>query len=116
MWVLSRSFASLWMTMVKRRMTILISTENVAGIYFLFYIVQAAVIAIGNDGLRLLLENIEIIHYPTTEEGGAIGQGRFVHNDLGSLGLDAFHHALDGALTEIVAIGFHGQSIDSDYR
>ena len=93
-----------------------VSAEQISGIHLILHIVQAAVISVGSDGIALCLERLQMIDHTASEEGGAIRQGRFVHNDLGSLGLDAFHHALDGALTEIVAIGFHGQAIDSNHR
>ena len=34
----------------------LISAENIAGIHFILNIIQARVVAVGNDGLRPLLE------------------------------------------------------------
>ena len=41
---------------------ILVSFENIASIYLLMYIIQNLVIAIGNNGIALLLELIEIIY------------------------------------------------------
>ena len=89
------------------RKVFLIPTEDVAGIDFILYIVQAGIVTVGDDGLAAGLEGFEVVHYPATEESGSVFERRFVDNHLGSLGLDAFHDTLNGALTEIIAIRFH---------
>ena len=48
-----------------------------------------------------------------TEKLGVVQRG-LIHHDRNALRLDAFHHALDGAGTEVVRAGFHGQAIDAD--
>ena len=60
------------------------------------------------------LEGGEVVDDLGTEEGGAIRKGGFVDDDLGTLGLDAFHDALDTALAEVVGVGLHGEAIDAD--
>lgn len=93
---------------------ILISSENVSSVNFVLYIVQAFVVAVGNDGLAQLLKLFEIIDHQTAKECGSVLERRFVDNDLCALCLDAFHHTLNAALAEIVAIALHCQAIDSD--
>ena len=39
-----------------------VSLENIASIYLLLNIIQSLVVAIGNNGIALLLELIEIIY------------------------------------------------------
>ena len=48
------------------------------------------------------------------EEGGAVLEGGFVDDDRCALGLDALHDTLDGGLAEVVAVAFHGQTVDAD--
>ena len=91
-----------------------VSAENVAGIDFFLHIVQASIVAIGNDGLRLGLERFQIVDNLAAEEGSTIFEGWFVDNHFGSLSLDALHHALDRALAEVVAIGLHGEAVNSN--
>ena len=76
-------------------MSCLISTEEVAGIYLCSDIIEDGIVAIGDDGLGKGLELGEVINDTAAEEGGAVFEGGLVDDDLGSLGLDAFHHALN---------------------
>ena len=85
----------------------LISSKYVAGVDLLLDVVEAGVVSICDDGVALLFEFGEIIHHEAAEEGGAVLEGGLVDDDLGTLGFDALHHALDGALAEVVTIGFH---------
>ena len=93
----------------------LISPENVSCINFLLYIIQGCIVAVGYDGLALCLESFQVVYDLAAEEGTSVFEGGFVDNHSCSLGLDAFHHSLNGALTEIVAAGFHGEAVNSDY-
>ena len=52
------------------------SSKDVASIDFLLDIVQAGVVAVGDDGLRLLFEFLEVVHHPASEEHVAIVEGR----------------------------------------
>lgn len=72
----------------------LIPPEDIPGIYLLLHIVEARVVAVGDDGLCLGLEGLDVVHHPAAEECAAVLQGGFVDDDLGSFGLDAFHYAL----------------------
>ena len=92
----------------------LVSSENIAGIHFLFYIIQAFVISVGNDGLTLLLECVEIVHNPAAEEGASVFQGWLIDDNLCAFSLDAFHDTLNAALTEVVAVTLHGESVYTD--
>ena len=61
----------------------LIATEDVAGVDLILDVIKAGV------GLKVV-DNL------AAEEGRAIGKSRLVDNDFSTLGLDAFHDALDG--------------------
>ena len=82
--------------------TTLISAEEVAGVDFVLDVVEDGVVTVGDDGLGLRLEIIEVVDYTTAKEGGAILKGGFVDDDICTLCLDAFHDALDGTLAEVV--------------
>ena len=64
----------------------------------------------------MLLEGFQVVHYTATEEGNTFLERRFVDNLFGSYGFDEFHHTLNGALAEIVAVALHGQTENSYYR
>lgn len=51
------------------------------------YVIQTAVIAVGNDGLTALFELLQIIYDFTAEEGAAIFQRRLVDDDRCAFGL-----------------------------
>jgi hypothetical protein len=51
----------------------LITSEEVAGVDFALYVVEDGVVAIGDDGLGLLFESLEVVDDLATEEGGAVG-------------------------------------------
>ena len=93
----------------------LIPSENIPSIHFFLYIIQYTIIAVGDDSLTLFLERLEVVHYPATEEEGAVQLGRLLNDDRSTLCLDAFHHPLDGTLSKIVATRFHGEAVDSNH-
>ena len=86
----------------------LVSLIEVSGIDFFLYIFQNAVETVGDDGLGEFLELADIVDDLGTEERIAIRKGRFVDDDFGAFGLDPFHDALYGGLSEVVGVGFHG--------
>lgn len=88
--------------------------KNVPCIDLVLHIIQARVIAVGDNGLGLLFEGIQIVDYTAAKEGAAVFEGGFIDDDIGSLGLDTLHDALDGRLAEIVRAGLHRQAIDTD--
>ena len=63
--------------------------------------------------MGLGLEDGEIVYYPASEEGCAVGQSRFIDDDFRTFGFDSLHYALDGALAEVVAVGLHRQAENS---
>lgn len=83
---------------------LLISSENVACIYFFFHIVEACVVAVGDDGVAFRLELCQVVDHLTAEECGAVFKGWLVDNHLCALSLDTLHDALDGRLAEVVAV------------
>ena len=80
----------------------LVPSEDVSRIYLLLHVVKVSVIAVGDDGLALCLEGVEVVHHLAAEEGAAILQGGFVDDDLRALGFYSFHHALYRGLAEVV--------------
>ena len=88
----------------------LVALEDVAGVDFVFDVVETGVVTVGDDGLALTLEGVEVVDDLGAEEGFSIVKGGFVDDDFGTLGLDAFHNALDGTLTEVVAVALHRQA------
>lgn len=93
----------------------LVSLKEVAGVDLGPDIVQGAVVAVGDDGVGAALELGDVVDHLAAEEGRAVLQRRLVDNDLGALGLDPLHDALDGALAEIVAVGLHRETVDPDH-
>ena len=50
----------------------LVALEDVAGVDFFLYIVQAVVVTVGDDGLALALEFIKVVDDLAAEEGIAV--------------------------------------------
>ena len=94
----------------------LISPKQIAGVDLFLYIVEDGVVTVGDDGMRLGLELCEVVDDTAAKECGAIGECGLVDDDRSSLGLDAFHNSLNAALTEIVGVGLHRQTVDADNR
>ena len=88
--------------------------EDVAGVDLSLHVVQAWVVAVGDDGLRAALELRQVVDDPAAEERAAVRECRLVDDDGGALGPDALHHALDAALAEVVAAGLHRQAVHAD--
>ena len=80
----------------------LIPVEQVPRVDLVPDVVEAAVVAVGDDCLTLGLEPGEVVDDFAAEEGVAVLERWLVDDDLGTLGLDALHYALDGALAEVV--------------
>lgn len=80
----------------------LVSPENIPRIHLLLHILQTNIIPVCYYRMALLLELVQVIHHPATEETASVFQGRFVDDDFRTFCLDAFHHTLDGALAEVV--------------
>ena len=73
----------------------LISSENVACIYFFFHIVEACVVAVGDDGVAFRLELRQVVAHLAAEECGAVFKGWLVDDDFCAFSLDTLHDALD---------------------
>lgn len=86
---------------------LLVALKNIAGVDLVLHVVEAGVISVGNDGLRLGFELGQVINDEAAEETGAVFKGGLVDDDMRTFGLDALHHTLDGRLTKVVTIGFH---------
>ena len=91
-----------------------VSPEQVAGVDLLLYIIEAAVIAVGNNGLTPLFERLKVVYHLAAKEGRAVLQRRLVDDDGRALGLDPLHDALNGGLPEVVRVRLHGQAVDAD--
>ena len=89
----------------------LVSLENVSGIYFINYVIKAAVISVGDDGLALTLELLEIIYNFASVEGCAVFESWLIDDDVCAFGLDSFHYTLYGTLAEIVRVALHCKSV-----
>ena len=92
-----------------------VSLKNVSRIDLFFYVVQLGAIAVCNNGLAVIFEFRKVIDYKASEEPAAVFQGWLIDNDLCTFGLDPLHDTLNGTLTEIVTVGFHGQTVNT-YR
>ena len=93
----------------------LISTEEVARVHLFLHIIQLGVVAVGDDGLGLGFEGVEVVHHAATEEGFAVLERGFVDDDGGAFGFDALHHALDRTLAEVVGVRLHGEAENADH-
>ena len=93
---------------------VLITLKDISCVDLISYIIQAGIIAIGDDSLTLGFEFIEVVDDLRAKEGLSIGDGRLVDDDLSTFGLDALHDALDGALAEVIAVALHCQAIDAN--
>ena len=82
----------------------LIPIEQVSRVYLVLDVVEAAVIAVCNDCLALILERIKVVDDFAAEERFAVLESWFINDDFGTLCLDAFHDALDRTLAEVVGI------------
>ena len=91
----------------------LVTVEQVSCIYFANHIVKAVVIAVGNDGVALLLKFSKVDYDFTAEKGGFILQRGFVNDDVCTFRFDTFHDTLNRTLSEIVRITFHSESVDT---
>lgn len=81
---------------------VLISSKNISCIDLILHIIKTRVVAVGDDGVALGLELFEVIDHFGTEECRTVLKRGLVDYDLRTFGLDAFHHALDRALAEVV--------------
>ena len=89
--------------------------EYVPRVHLFLHVVEAGVVAVGDDGVALALELLQVVDYTAAEECAAVLYGRLIDDDLHALGLDPLHHALDAALAEVVAVRLHRQAVHTDH-
>ena len=89
----------------------LVAAEDVACVHLVPHIVKYGIVAIGYNGMCLCFELGEVVDHFATKECGAIGQRRFVNDDLSPFGLDALHDALYGRLAKVIGVRLHGESV-----
>ena len=92
----------------------LVAAEDVAGVDAGADVVEEGVVTVGDDGLALFFEFRQIVYHFATEEQRAVLQRWFVNYHFCAFCLDALHYALYRTLTEVVAVGLHGQAEHSD--
>ena len=63
-----------------------------------------------------LFELLDIVDNLAAKDGGTVLQRRLVDDHCGTLCFYPLHNTLDGGLTEVVAIGFHGKSVYANYN
>ena len=80
----------------------LIPVEEISGIYLCDNIIQTGVIAVGDDGIALLLEFAQIIDHLAAKESDTVFQGRFIDDNGGPFGFETFHDPLYRALAEVI--------------
>lgn len=73
----------------------LISPKNVACVDLVLNIVENRVVAVGDDGVALGLESVEVADNLRAEEHCAVFQGGLIDDNLCTLSLDALHNTLD---------------------
>ena len=73
----------------------LVSSEDIPRIYFLFHVVKAGIVTVGDDGVALTFERCEVIDDAAAEERAAVLKRRLVDDNFCSLGLHSLHHALN---------------------
>ena len=61
----------------------LISSKYVAGVDLLLDVIEAGVVAVGDDGLGLGFEFGEVVDYEAAEEGGAVLEGGLTSSAIG---------------------------------
>lgn len=96
-------------------MCCLVPAEQVAGVDLVLYVIEARVITVRDNGVRALLELIKVVDHFGAKEGRAVFERGFIDDNRRTLGLDALHHTLNGALAEVVGVGLHGQAIHTNH-
>lgn len=74
---------------------VLVSPEYISCVDLILHVVEARVVAVGDDGVGEFLELVEVIDDLGAEECGAVFECRLIDDYFRAFGLDAFHHALD---------------------
>ena len=81
----------------------LVSCEDVAGVDFVFYVVEEWVIAVGDNGLTHALEDFDVFEDTATgKDFVSFWKSGFVYIDICALIQKVFHDTLNGRLSEVV--------------
>src|SRR5699024_7067595 len=90
-----------------------VSMIQISGINLLLLWLKLGGIPVRHDHITGLRKFIKAPDHSGTEKSLILKRG-LVEYDLGSLSLQPLHYTLDGALTEIVGIGFHRKTVNAD--
>ncbi len=85
---------------------------KISCIYLVPYIGQFAGIAVCYDAVTFLREFFKILIYQRAEKFLFL-QRRFIYDDCGAFCFQPFHNSLDGALAEVIGVGFHRETVDT---
>lgn len=72
-----------------------VAAEEVAGVDYILYVVEDAIVAIGDYGVGETFELGEVVDDAASEKCRSVLERRLVDYDLGPFCLDTFHNALD---------------------
>lgn len=72
-----------------------VSSEDISCVDLVLDIVKTGGVAVGYDGMALLLELCDVVDNLASEECAAVFKGRLVDDDFRPFRLDTLHHALD---------------------
>ena len=90
-----------------------VSEIEIAGINFIRNIRKVGRKTIGDNHVALAFELLYIPYHAAVEKR-IFFKRRFVYDDLYALCLDSLHHALNGRLTEVVAVCLHRKAVNPD--
>ena len=91
-----------------------VSLERSLAVDFVLYFVQAGIITVGDDTVALLFEFIQIVYDFASEKCRTIFESWFINDHGCSFRLNSLHDTLDRGLTEVIRIGFHSQTVNTD--
>lgn len=89
---------------LKYKTILSISSKDITCINLILHIIQASIVAVGDDGIALCLECFKVVLNTASKEGAALFQGWLIDDYLCALCLDSLHDTLDGRLAEVIAI------------
>ena len=59
---------------------------------------------------------VEIVDNEASKEHTTIFKRWLIYDNIGALGLDTLHDALNGRLAEVVGVGLHSEAVETDYN
>ena len=93
----------------------LVSAEQISGVDLGIHVSEVAVPTVGDDHGCTGLETGKVMGDFAALEVGLVQRG-FIDEHGDAIGLELFHHVLNGGLAEIIGTGLHSQSVDADNR